>query len=311
MSIEVEQIVNKIVQPVIKKTYVEVAKDGTNHIPDSIGLAKGDLIVFRGEGDPVRFSAGTAVGKVMMTDPTSETGWVLGDGGGGGGGSSATAILHNGTGGIVLAGTVVKIDSGVNFVKAVAGDDDALFIVSEDVGDEEDVACYSIRNTVCLVRCDSGAVAIGDSLKISSTSGVLTKRTDTADREVAVAMTAKASGNSGTVKALLSDVNPYAILGIKDGGTGATTASTAWENLGGGSIGKKNSLSASDIPDISTDKLTSGTLPLDRGGTGATSASDARTSLGCGGIEVRPNYDYGTSAPSTLATGKLYFVYKA
>lgn len=275
MSIEVEQIVNKIVQPVIKKTYVEVAKDGTNHIPDSIGLAKGDIIVFRGEGDPVRFSAGTASGKVMMTDPTSETGWVLGDGGGGGGGSSATAILHNSTGGIVLAGTVVKIDSGVNFAKAQAGDDDALFVVSEEVSDEEDVACYSIRNTVCLVRCDTGAVTVGDSLTISSTSGLLTKRTDTTDREVAVAMTAKASGNSGTVKALLSDVNPYAVLEIKDGGTGATTASSARENLGAASevdLNKKilyfsgqtvSAVSSGELFRITDDRITTDTIVLE------------------------------------------------
>lgn len=292
MSITVEQVVNKIVQPIIKKTYVEVAKDGTNHIPDSIGLAKGDIIVFRGEGDPVRFSAGTAVGKVMMTDPTSETGWVLGDGGGGGGGSSATAILHNATGGIVLAGTVVKIDSGVNFAKAQAGDDDALFVVSEEVSDEEDVACYSIRNTVCLVRCDTGAVTVGNSLTISSTPGILTKRTDTDDREVAVAMTAKASGNSGTVKALLSDVNPYAVLEVKDGGTGATTVSGARKNLGLGE--------------------TSGAVPVANGGTGADNASDARANLGCGGIEVRPNYIVSTvdlvDGESELATGTLYFV---
>ena len=259
---------------------MDVKKDGNNSIPDSIGLAKGDIIVFRGEGDPVRFSAGTAVGKVMMTDPTSETGWVLGDGGGGGETSSATVVLHNSTGGIILAGTVVKINSGVNFTKAVAGDDDALFVVSDEVSDEEDVECYSIRNTVCLVRCDTEAVAIGDSLTISSTNGILTKRTDTTDREVAVALTAKASGNGGTVKALLSNVNPYAVLAIKDGGTGATTASGAWDNIGGGDLGKKDALEASDIPEISTDKLTSGTLPIDRGGTGATSESGARTNLG-------------------------------
>jgi len=57
-------------------------------------------------------------------------------------------------------------------------------------------------------------------------------------------------------------------LGIPYGGTGATTASAAWTALGGGSIGKKSSLAASDIPNISTDKLTSGVLGTARGGTG-------------------------------------------
>ena len=87
MSIEVELNVNKIAKPTIKKTVVEF-KDGlgTDREIASLGIAKGDLIVFRGEGDAVRFSAGTSAGKVMTTDPTSETGWILSDGGGGGGG---------------------------------------------------------------------------------------------------------------------------------------------------------------------------------------------------------------------------------
>ena len=75
MSIEVVKIVNKVIQPIVKKISVNVIKDGTNHIPDSIGLAKGDLIVFRGEGDPVRFSAGTASGfaarSLRLTSLTS------------------------------------------------------------------------------------------------------------------------------------------------------------------------------------------------------------------------------------------------
>jgi len=62
---------------------------------------------------------------------------------------------------------------------------------------------------------------------------------------------------------------------IANGGTGATTAADAWTALGGGAIGKKASLAASDIPNLSTDKLTSGTLGVARGGTGKTSGVDA------------------------------------
>lgn len=58
-------------------------------------------------------------------------------------------------------------------------------------------------------------------------------------------------------------------LTIDNGGTGATTAAAAWTALGGGTIGKKNSLAASDIPNHSTSKLTSGTLGISRGGTGS------------------------------------------
>ena len=59
-------------------------------------------------------------------------------------------------------------------------------------------------------------------------------------------------------------------LTIANGGTGETTAAAAWTALGGGTIGKKNSLAASDIPNHSTSKLTSGTLGIARGGTGST-----------------------------------------
>ena len=57
------------------------------------------------------------------------------------------------------------------------------------------------------------------------------------------------------------------------------SAANTWTAIGGGSIGKKSSLSASDIPSLSTDKLTSGTLPISRGGTGASSAASARANL--------------------------------
>lgn len=59
---------------------------------------------------------------------------------------------------------------------------------------------------------------------------------------------------------ILTD-KPGQIVPIKNGGTGASTAADAWAALGGGSIGKKSSLAASDI--------TSGTLGIERGGTGA------------------------------------------
>lgn len=62
-------------------------------------------------------------------------------------------------------------------------------------------------------------------------------------------------------------------LAIANGGTGATTADAAWTALGGGAIGKKASLAASDIPNHSTSKLTSGTLGIARGGTGSSAVT--------------------------------------
>ena len=231
MSVTVELNVNSVVQPTVKKTFADVVKDAEPHIPESIGLAKGDLIVFRGEGDPVRFSAGTAEGKVLTTDPLSETGWTLGDGGGGGS-SSVTVTLHNATGAYLVTGTVVKIDSGTNLAKASASDTCPLFVTSEDCNDGDDVACCSVRNTVCLVRCTTDAVAVGDSLTISETDGVCETLTSDSQREVAIALTAKSSGTSGTVRALLAEVNSYEVTPIVHGGTGAGNASDARANLG-------------------------------------------------------------------------------
>lgn len=65
-------------------------------------------------------------------------------------------------------------------------------------------------------------------------------------------------------------------LSIDKGGTGATTAATAWTALGGGTIGKLNNVSL-------TANVT-GTLPIANGGTGATTANAAWTALGGGSI---------------------------
>ena len=66
-------------------------------------------------------------------------------------------------------------------------------------------------------------------------------------------------------------------LRVNQGGTGATNAADAWAALGGGSIGKKNSLAADDIPPIGADKITSGTLPINRGGTNSTGVTQTTT----------------------------------
>ena len=74
----------------------------------------------------------------------------------------------------------------------------------------------------------------------------------------------------------VTNLSMKTVTPVENGGTGATTAADAWTALGGGAIGKKASLAASDIPSLSTDKLTSGTLGVARGGTGkATHTSNA------------------------------------
>lgn len=61
-------------------------------------------------------------------------------------------------------------------------------------------------------------------------------------------------------------------LSIAQGGTGATTADAAWTALGGGSIGKLNT--------INLTANVSGTLPVANGGTGVTSLDELKTALG-------------------------------
>lgn len=57
---------------------------------------------------------------------------------------------------------------------------------------------------------------------------------------------------SGALYSTGANVKPtFGTLPIAQGGTGKTTATEAWTALGGGAIGKKATLSASDIPSLS------------------------------------------------------------
>jgi hypothetical protein len=90
-------------------------------------------------------------------------------------------------------------------------------------------------------------------------------------------------------------------VSIANGGTGKTTATEAWTALGGGSIGKKNALSASDIPSgIDVSKIT-GTLDVAHGGTGVTTAQAERNRLGLGNTtNALPVANGGTDEKSNL-----------
>jgi len=64
MSVTVIRQVNQIVPD---------ETNTSNSIPMGIGLMKGDLLVYRGEGDVVRLPVGTN-GQVLTADSTSELG---------------------------------------------------------------------------------------------------------------------------------------------------------------------------------------------------------------------------------------------
>ena len=64
MSVEVIQNLNKVATPQIKKYIAEVHQGTSASVSvTDIGLAKGDLIGFRGVGDPVRIQAGGINGR--------------------------------------------------------------------------------------------------------------------------------------------------------------------------------------------------------------------------------------------------------
>lgn len=88
----------------------------------------------------------------------------------------------------------------------------------------------------------------------------------------AAAWTALGGGSIGKLNSVSLTANVSGTLPIANGGTNSTTAAAAWTALGGGSIGKLNS--------VSLTANVSGTLPIANGGTGATTYAAARTALG-------------------------------
>lgn len=204
MKLIIREHINTIAE-VEKRVYtVEVdAINNYNKIPASIGLMKGDIIVFRGAGDPVRLPSGSLAGRVLTTDPTSTTGLVWASGGGGAG---ATTTLNNGTASTLSAGTIVHPTLDQNGVereaiKAMRYTPGRLYITSEDCPAGEDVECYGIPGTIAQVLV-SGSIDIGDPIVVADSGGVgeaLPGGTPT----VGYCLETKSSSSVGLVKALL------------------------------------------------------------------------------------------------------------
>lgn len=119
-------------------------------------------------------------------------------------------------------------------------------------------------------------------------------------------LTGNVTGNcSGTA------ANVTGTVAIANGGTGATTAAAAWTALGGGAIGKKASLAASDIPAHASTATTYGAGSSTNYGHLKLSDSTASTSGTSGGTAATPSavkaaYDKAAEAMSA-ATGGLYY----
>ena len=208
MKLIVREHVTAVAEP-IKKVF-NITIDAVNNfakIPMSIGLVKGDLIAFRGSGDPVRLPVGNVAGRVLTADPDAESGmsWQPPAGG-----SGSSVTLHNITGVLVPGGTVVKINTGYDFVKATSADTTMLFVTADDCAAGDDVACYSTANTICSVLCTSDAVAVNDKLCVSSTDGVAEA---TSGDGFAVALSAKAAGSAGPVDAMIVQAGFLPLIG--------------------------------------------------------------------------------------------------
>lgn len=74
MKIIVKEHINAIATPEVREYHIEMDKTGSyNVIPMMIGLEKGDILVYKGEGNIARLPVGTT-GQKLTADPTSELG---------------------------------------------------------------------------------------------------------------------------------------------------------------------------------------------------------------------------------------------
>lgn len=205
MKLVVREHVNHIAEVTKKVFSVNVsAIDNYGKLSADIGLLKGDMIVYRGNGDPVRLPVGTT-GKVLTADPTQPEGVRWSDAGGGGAG--ATTVLHNASGVQITTGTILyvlpedQLISAREAVKAFRYTEGRLYIAREDTAADQDVDCYGIPGTIAQVLV-TGSCALGDALVVSDTSGVAEALAD-GEPTVGVAMEAKSSSAVGLVTTLL------------------------------------------------------------------------------------------------------------
>jgi len=74
MRLVVQEHVSSVVQPIVKQyTIITEATDSINRIPRSIGLEKGDILVYAGAGVVQRLPVGSN-GQVLTADSSAPLG---------------------------------------------------------------------------------------------------------------------------------------------------------------------------------------------------------------------------------------------
>ncbi|MCD4751870.1 MAG: hypothetical protein K8R40_02245 [Anaerolineaceae bacterium] len=168
---------------------------GVGAIQESLGVNKGDVVVFNGT-DWIRLGAGDD-GQAMVAD-SGEAGGL------GWGAAGAYSTLTNKDTVEMNANDVVihDFDNDEAFEGTTTeGHASVVGVLGEVISVGYEGAVYTYKGTVVTVNCDTGAVAKGEFLITSTTKG--RAKAGTGGGIFAVALTAKASGSVGTVKAMI------------------------------------------------------------------------------------------------------------
>ena len=212
MKIKVtEEIAGKVVvtDTIIKLNVNPFDSEGSK-VPLAIFEHKGDILVADAVASPKIVEVGND-GQVLVADSSESTGvkWKTMQLG--------TITLVNSEATAIPSGTVVTngVVSGT-FRIATSADTTNLFVTSENISAGEDGVLYAVSGISCNVRVTAGAIAIGDSLKVSSTNGVAEYSSVAG---FATAVTSKSAGAAGTVTCVL--VNTIvSTLTVPQGGLG-------------------------------------------------------------------------------------------